>query len=69
MENWGLITYRETALLYDGNFSSNSNQERVATIIAHELAHMVPPGLSPALGTLDPTTTFPVLRGRGLVPL
>lgn len=42
MENWGLITYRETALLYDPSFSSNSNKERVATIIAHELAHMVP---------------------------
>lgn len=41
MENWGLITYRETALLYDPRFSSNANKERVATIIAHELAHMV----------------------------
>ncbi|XP_037538536.1 aminopeptidase Ey [Nematolebias whitei] len=40
MENWGLITYRETALLYDPVFSSNSNKERIATIIAHELAHM-----------------------------
>ncbi|XP_059191202.1 aminopeptidase Ey-like [Centropristis striata] len=40
MENWGLITYRETALLYDETFSSNSNKERIATIIAHELAHM-----------------------------
>ncbi|MEQ2280807.1 hypothetical protein AMECASPLE_023742 [Ameca splendens] len=40
MENWGLITYRETALLYDDKFSSNSNKERIATIIAHELAHM-----------------------------
>ncbi|KAK2841765.1 hypothetical protein Q5P01_011965 [Channa striata] len=40
MENWGLITYRETALLYDEAFSSNSNRERIATIIAHELAHM-----------------------------
>ncbi|XP_047452850.1 aminopeptidase N-like [Mugil cephalus] len=40
MENWGLITYRETALLYDPRFSSNSNKERIATIIAHELAHM-----------------------------
>lgn len=46
MENWGLITYRETALLYDSNFSSNSNKERVATIIAHELAHMVRLGRS-----------------------
>lgn len=41
MENWGLITYRETALLYDEAFSSNSNKERIASIIAHELAHMV----------------------------
>ncbi|XP_031153699.1 aminopeptidase N-like isoform X2 [Sander lucioperca] len=40
MENWGLITYRETALLYDKEFSSNSNKERIASIIAHELAHM-----------------------------
>ncbi|CAB1433690.1 unnamed protein product [Pleuronectes platessa] len=40
MENWGLITYRETALLYDEAVSSNSNKERIAAIIAHELAHM-----------------------------
>ncbi|XP_029289963.1 aminopeptidase N-like [Cottoperca gobio] len=40
MENWGLITYRETALLYDEVYSSNSNKQRIATIIAHELAHM-----------------------------
>ncbi|XP_030623158.1 aminopeptidase N-like [Chanos chanos] len=40
MENWGLITYRETALLYDPEMSSNGNKERIATIIAHELAHM-----------------------------
>lgn len=41
MENWGLITYRETALLYDDKFSSSSNKERIASIIGHELAHMV----------------------------
>uniref|UniRef100_A0A8C9VPZ7 Aminopeptidase n=1 Tax=Scleropages formosus TaxID=113540 RepID=A0A8C9VPZ7_SCLFO len=40
MENWGLITYRETALLYDSAVSSNSNKERIVTVIAHELAHM-----------------------------
>uniref|UniRef100_A0A3B1JJU4 Aminopeptidase n=1 Tax=Astyanax mexicanus TaxID=7994 RepID=A0A3B1JJU4_ASTMX len=40
MENWGLITYRESALLYDPSVSSNGNKERIATIIAHELAHM-----------------------------
>lgn len=41
MENWGLITYRETALLYDPKMSSNGDKEWVATVIAHELAHMV----------------------------
>ncbi|XP_076148014.1 aminopeptidase N-like [Alosa pseudoharengus] len=40
MENWGLITYRETALLYDPKMSSNGDKEWVATVIAHELAHM-----------------------------
>ncbi|XP_062922332.1 alanyl (membrane) aminopeptidase b, tandem duplicate 1 [Mobula hypostoma] len=39
MENWGLVTYRETALLYDPLLSSNGNKERVVTVIAHELAH------------------------------
>ncbi|NXI39248.1 AMPN Aminopeptidase, partial [Galbula dea] len=39
MENWGLVTYRENSLLYDGNYSSISNKERVVTVIAHELAH------------------------------
>lgn len=41
MENWGLIMYRETALLYDKNVSSTSNKEWIATVIAHELAHQV----------------------------
>jgi len=41
MENWGLVTYRETNLLYDPVISSNANKERTATIVAHELAHMV----------------------------
>lgn len=39
MENWGLITYRETALLYQPNISSSSSQSHVASVIAHELAH------------------------------
>ncbi|XP_055618476.1 aminopeptidase N [Toxorhynchites rutilus septentrionalis] len=39
MENWGLITYRETAMLYEENVSANSNKQRVVTVVAHELAH------------------------------
>ena len=41
MENWGLITYRLTALLYDKNKSSDSNKQWVAVVVAHELAHQV----------------------------
>lgn len=41
MENWGLITYRETNLLYDPNESATSNKQRVAAVIAHELVHQV----------------------------
>ncbi|XP_058521574.1 aminopeptidase N isoform X1 [Ochotona princeps] len=39
MENWGLVTYRENALLYDPVSSSIGNKERVVTVVAHELAH------------------------------
>jgi len=39
MENWGLITYRETALLVDEKNSSASSRQRVAEVIDHELAH------------------------------
>lgn len=31
MENWGLITYRETAMLYDPKVSSDLSKLRVAT--------------------------------------
>lgn len=36
MENWGLLTFRETALLYDANVSTSLAQQRVATVITHE---------------------------------
>lgn len=39
MENWGLITYREIALLVDPVTTSISNKHYVATVIAHELSH------------------------------
>ena len=41
MENWGLITYRLTSLLYDESESSDSNKQWVAVVVAHELAHQV----------------------------
>ena len=40
MENWGAITYRENALLVDPEQSSAITRQRVATIVAHEMAHM-----------------------------
>ena len=39
MENWGLITYRETLLLYDEEKSAITNKESVTDVMAHELAH------------------------------
>ncbi|XP_063230245.1 aminopeptidase N-like isoform X2 [Bacillus rossius redtenbacheri] len=39
MENWGLVTYRETSLLYDPEVTSAEQKARVAYVIAHELAH------------------------------
>lgn len=39
MENWGAVTYRESALLVDPEHSSASNKQWVALVIAHELAH------------------------------
>ncbi|XP_056110997.1 alanyl (membrane) aminopeptidase-like b [Rhinichthys klamathensis goyatoka] len=39
MENWGLISYQESGLLYDRVTGSTFDKERVATQIAHELAH------------------------------
>lgn len=40
MENWGLITFRETSLLV-GKHSSPLEKQVVASVIAHELAHQV----------------------------
>lgn len=39
MENWGLITYREIALLADPKTTSVSSKHYIATVIAHELSH------------------------------
>uniref|UniRef100_A0A8C6PM49 Aminopeptidase n=1 Tax=Nothobranchius furzeri TaxID=105023 RepID=A0A8C6PM49_NOTFU len=39
MENWGLITYQEGALLYQEGVSSWLHKEDIVHIISHELAH------------------------------
>mmetsp|Transcript_85496 Transcript_85496/g.147813 ORF Transcript_85496/g.147813 Transcript_85496/m.147813 type:complete len:889 (-) Transcript_85496:87-2753(-) len=39
MENWGLITYREVALLCDEKTVSATQKQRICSVIAHELAH------------------------------
>ncbi|XP_016093811.1 leucyl-cystinyl aminopeptidase [Sinocyclocheilus grahami] len=38
MENWGLITFRETTLLVGSN-SSSVDKQLVTSVVAHELAH------------------------------
>jgi aminopeptidase N len=40
MENLGCITFRDTALLVDTATAARAELERVADVIAHELAHM-----------------------------
>jgi puromycin-sensitive aminopeptidase len=40
MENFGAITFRETALLVDAQRATRSERERVADVVAHENAHM-----------------------------
>jgi len=39
MENWGLVTYRETTLLIDAAQSSAAAKQTVALVVGHELAH------------------------------
>ena len=40
-EHWGLITYRESRLLYNENEAGASDKQATAQIVAHELAHNV----------------------------
>ncbi|KJH45142.1 peptidase family M1 [Dictyocaulus viviparus] len=39
MENWGLITFKETVLLYDEKFVTPSSKQQTAILVAHQLAH------------------------------
>ena len=40
MENWGLLTYRESNLLYSTDKTTALNKQRIAAVISHEIAHM-----------------------------
>ncbi|RXG69955.1 Aminopeptidase N, partial [Armadillidium vulgare] len=40
MENWGLIMYRESAVLYDPLVSTINSKRGLITVIAHEISHM-----------------------------
>ena len=40
MENWGGITYYESALLFDPKSSSAETKQNIYEVIAHEVAHM-----------------------------
>ncbi len=40
MENLGCITFRESALLVDEKTASHAELERIADVVAHEIAHM-----------------------------
>lgn len=39
MENWGLVTFRPTALLCDPDYSDSADQQQIAYVLAHELSH------------------------------
>lgn len=39
MENWGLITYRESCMLVDPNNTSTARKQYVALVVTHEIAH------------------------------
>ncbi|MBX9688931.1 MAG: ERAP1-like C-terminal domain-containing protein [Candidatus Obscuribacterales bacterium] len=40
MENLGCVTFRESALLVDQKAASHAELERIADVVAHEIAHM-----------------------------
>lgn len=40
MENWGLLTYRESNLLYSQEKTTRMIKQRIAAVISHEQAHM-----------------------------
>ena len=41
MENWGLITYGESSLMYNATTNYVDDSRFVASLVGHELAHFV----------------------------
>jgi aminopeptidase N len=41
MENWGMVTYRENAMIYEENYHDISHSQKLSgvDVISHELAH------------------------------
>lgn len=39
MENWGLITFRESSLLYDPTTTTIEQETSIALVLGHEIAH------------------------------
>ena len=39
MENWGLVTYRESCVLVDPANTSSASKQWVAIVVDHEMAH------------------------------
>lgn len=39
MENWGLVTYRETGLMYNKTRMTTSGKQSIEVVIAHEFTH------------------------------
>jgi len=39
MENWGLLTYRESCLLYDPALTDIASKQYIASVISHEVSH------------------------------
>lgn len=66
MENWGLITFRESSLLFDPVETSTAAHQSIAVIIAHELAHQVPISLA-ELNRIDNTALLSFFLPRAVV--
>ena len=41
MENWGLLTFRETALLFRPDSGTQRSRQYVSILVTHEIAHQV----------------------------